>query len=391
MPTSSRNDCITNNLLMAIELSNSKWKVAFACPATRKIRLRQVDAGALRALKREISDAKRHFRLPAEAEVISCYEAGRDGFWLHRWLVSRNVTNHVVDSSSIEVNRRERQAKTDRIDAEKLVRMLLRWNAGEKSVWSVVRVPTPEQEDARHLHRELEVLKREQTRHSNRIKGLLVSVGIRLPRVDRDFPNCLDRCKLWDGSPIMTRLKERLLREFECMQLVNRQIRQLEKERAQLIREGEDDRTIQKVRRLMQLSGIGPASAWLFVHEVFGWREIKNRRQLASLLGLTPMPYSSGSKHRDQSISKAGNRRMRTMLIEISWCWLRYQPNSQLSRWFMKRFGTGSKRQRRIGIVAMARKLAISLWKYVRDGEIPPDAECSDAPLIRLHYTPSLS
>ncbi len=389
MPTSHTADCNTNVLFVAIEMSNSIWKLSFSTRLTDKPRLRDVAAGAFLFLLKEIKLAKKKLQLPEEAKVVSCYEAGRDGFWLHRRLLDSKIDNRVVDSSSIEVNRRQRRAKTDRLDAIKLLQMLVRWHSGESSVWSVVQPPTAEQEDARQLHRELETLKREQTRHNNRIKSLLVTVDLNIP-INRHFAKGLDLCCQWDESPLPKDLKSRLQREFERMQLVNKQIRQLEKSRAEQVRNKKDDPNIERVRRLMQLNAIGSASSWLFVHEVFGWRTIKNRRQLGSLLGLTPTPYASGNMSRDQSISKAGNRRMRVMATEIAWCWLRYQPDSELSRWFQRRFGEGSKRQRRIGIIALSRKLMIALWKYLCDGEIPQGAILSDEP-PRFSYTTSLT
>jgi transposase len=374
---------------MALELSQSKWKVAFSTGPGQKPRRRDLPAGALYGLWKEIAKAKRRFGLPGNAPVVSCYEAGRDGFWIHRWLCHEGIENLVVDSSSIEVSRRRRRPKTDRLDVGKLLAMLIRWAEGEDSVWSVVNPPTAEQEDARQLHRELESLKGEQTAHGNRIKGLLASVGTPLA-VDRRLAERLEMATLWDGSPLPENLKQRILREFQRMQLVNQQIRRLEQQRAEAIRQGEGDPACEKVRRLLELRGLGAASSWLFVQEVFAWREIRNRRELASLLGLTPTPYNSGDSRRDQGISKAGNRRVRAMAIEIAWIWLRYQPQSQLSRWYERRFGQGGKRQRRIGIVAMARKLMIAIWKYLRDGEIPEGAEFREGNYT-FSYTRSLS
>jgi transposase len=261
-----------------------------------------------------------------------------------------------------------------------------------------VNPPTVEQEDARQLHRELEALKREQTTHTNRVKSLLVSMGIQLTTIDRELPQFVEQAKLWDGSSLPDHMKQRLLREFERMQLANRQIRGLEQQRAAAVREqlgkeetqAEGNPQLEKVCQLLRLVALGPASSWLFVHEVFGWREVANRRQLASLLGLVPTPYNSGNSERDQGISKTGNRRMRTMAIEIAWCWLRWQPESALSQWYQTRFGQGSKRQRRIGIVALARKLMIALWKFLRDGETPDGARLREGP-YPFSYTRSLS
>ena len=338
----------------------------------------------------EIRKAKQRFGLSEQIPVVSCYEAGRDGFWIHRAMCEHGIGNIVVDSSSIEVSRRKRNAKTDRLDAEKLLAMLMRWAGGERSVWRVVNPPTPEQEDARQLHRELEALKSEHTRHSNRIKSLLVTLGVQLEVINRDLPKRIEAIRRYDGNPLPSGLKHRILREFERMQLVNRQIRELEMQRAQQIRKQADRPIVAMVRQLMELSALGPTSSWLFVHEVFGWRAIQNRRQLASLVGLTPTPFNSGNQNRDQGISKAGNRRMRRMAIEIAWIWLRYQPQSELSQWYQRRFGSGSKRMRKIGIVALARKLVIALWKYLRSGEIPEGAKFRKS-ASNFSYTPSLS
>lgn len=390
MHTSQATHCNATVLLMAMELSNSKWKLAFSVGPGRKPRRREVTAGAIFALLDEIKQAKRRFQLDPQCQVMTCYEAGRDGFWIHRFLCDQGITNLVVDSSSIEISRRQRRAKTDRLDAEKLLSMLMRYAGGENSVWSVIHPPTPQQEDARQLHRELETLKREQTRHGNRIKGLLVSQGIRLQKIDRQLPQRLEKMRLYNCDPLPVHLKQRILREFERMQLVNRQIRDLEMQRAKKIRQADSDPMVCMVRHMMGLCGIGPASSWLFVYEVFGWRQIGNRRQLGSLLGLTPTPSNSGNVARDQGISKSGNRRMRSMAIEIAWGWLRYQPDSELAKWYQRRFGHGSKRLRRIGIVALTRKLMIALWKYLRDGEIPDGARIRQA-RYQFSYTPSLS
>lgn len=225
-------------------------------------------------------------------------------------------------------------------------------------------VPSVEEEDARQLHRELETLRREQTSHSNRIKGLLSSCGVTL-EVDRELPRRLKKLRLWDGSVLAADLQRRLLREFERMQVVNRQIRQLEKERACRIRQAEKDPAVAQVRTLLRLKGIGINSSWLYVREVFGWRELKNRRQVGAIVGLTGSPYRSGSLDHEQGISKAGNRRMRAMAIEIAWGWLFHQPQSELSQWYQRRFAHGGKRLRRIGIVAVARKLLVALWRYI--------------------------
>ena len=303
-----------------------------------------------------IRKAKEKFRLSPEARVVSCYEAGRDGFWLHRYLVSLGIENQVVDSSSIETNRRERRAKTDRLDGVKLLTMLMRYWAGERGLWSVVRVPNVEDEDARRLHRELASLKKERTRHRNRIRGLLVAQGLRL-EPNRDFLQRLETLTLWDGAPLPLELKGELEREYQRLSLVEAA--------AACLGEDAEERTeaggyqpLQQVVQLMGLRAIGPNCAWLLVMEFFAWRGFRNRRQLGACAGLTGTPYDSGSSKRDQGISKAGNRRVRTMMVEIAWLWLRYQPNSKLSRWFRERFAGGGARMRRVGIVALSAPVA---------------------------------
>ena len=362
-----------STLYLAFELGNEKWKLGFTVGLGQRPRVRGIDAGDLAALEWEIGRAKKRFDLAETAPVKSCYEAGRDGFWLHRYEVELGVKNLVVDSASIEVNRRARRTKTDRLDVGKLVSMLIRYHSGERKVWSVVQVPNVEAEDKRHLHRQLATLKTDRTRHINRIKGLLAGQGVRIP-VTGDFLERLGRVRLWDGSPLLPGLRSRLEREYTCLQFVNQQIQEVEAERTEAIR-ASNDSSVEKVRQLLRLRGIGDNSAWLFVMEFFGWRNFRNRRQVGSLAGLTSTPYQSGDESREQGISKAGNRPIRAMATEIAWSWLRYQPQSELSRWYQDRFGHGSKRIRKIGIVALARKLLIALWRYLEYGEIPVGAE----------------
>jgi transposase len=360
-------------LYMAFELSQQKWKLGFTIGLGQSPRRRRIAAGDLVALDEEIGRAKKRFGLPEGARVMSCYEAGRDGFWLHRYLEGGGIENLVVDSASIEVNRRAKRAKTDRMDVEKLLTMLVRYDYGEEKVWSVVQVPSVEAEDKRHLHRGLAALKEDRTRHINRIKGLLAGQGVRLG-VGADFLERMERVRLWDGTPLGGGLRARLAREYASLQFVREQIKEVEAERGELIRSGEGA-SEEKVRRLLRLRGIGENSSWLFVMEFFGWREFRNRREVGGLSGLTPTPYQSGDETREQGISKAGNRAIRAMAIEIAWGWLRFQPKSELSRWYWERFGQGSKRVRKIGIVAVARKLLIALWRYLEYGEIPAGAQ----------------
>ena len=375
MAATHKHDCTTAPapvLYMALELSSGTWKLAFTVGLGQKPRLKTVTARSTLGLLLEIKAAKKRFGLPEDAPVLSCYEAGRDGFWLHRFLVAQGIQNQVVDSASIEVNRRQRRAKSDGLDAVKLVEMLIRWHNGERKVWKLVRVPSVAEEDQRQLHRELIELKSERTAVSNSIKGLLATLGLAVI-VDETLPKQLENLRQWDGAKLPPGLHERLLREFVRWQLISRQIDDLERERTAKIR---NDKTpqIDKVRRLMNLKGIGLNGAWLLVYEFFGWRQIKNRRELGSLAGLTPTPYDSGESRREQGISKAGNRRVRWMMTQLAWGWLRYQPESELSRWYQRRFAQGNTRLRKVGIIALARKLLIALWKYEEGGEAPAGA-----------------
>jgi transposase len=362
----------TPNLYIAFELSNAEWKLGFTVGLGQAPRLRNLAARDMAGLREEIRLSKVRFGLPESAPVISCYEAGRDGFWLHRCLTAQGVTNLVVDSASIEVNRRKRRAKTDRLDAGKLLLMLIRYVQGERKVWSVLHPPSPQEEDQRQLHRELMALKRERTHHINRIKGLLISQGVSLA-LKADFLSQLEAVRLWDGTPLLPGIRQSLLREYQRYQLVQEQVHQIEVERQEAIRTG-DTLAIRQVRQLLQIKGVGVNSAWLYVMEFFSWRGFRNRRELGSLSGLTPTPYQSGNSAHEQGISKAGNRPIRAMAIELAWCWLRFQPGSALSIWYQNRFAHGNSRLRRIGIVALARKLLIALWQYLEHGLLPAGA-----------------
>lgn len=354
-------------LFVAFELSASSWKLAVGIGGKR-VREVKLDAGNLEDLSEELAAARKRFGLTEDAQVVSCYEAGRDGFWLHRHLIGQGVRNVVVDSSSIEVDRRARRAKTDRLDARRLLGMLVRYHNGDPDVWSVVRVPTVEQEDQRRAHREIERLKSEKTGHTNRIRGLLNLHGVRLVIGD-SFAATLEIARLYDGSPIPTELRAELLREYERLVLVRRQLRQLEETRSARLKEQAP--CDGKVSLLMRLKGIGINCAWVLGHELFGWRRFQNRRQLAGCVGLTPTPFQSGDSSRDQGISKSGSPRVRALLIEIAWGWLRWQPESALSKWFMTKFGSGTGRMRRVGIVALARRLLIALWRFAEHGIVP--------------------
>jgi transposase len=371
--TLSKDDTKKLDILhLAFELGHKNWKLVFG--DGKKMRTVSTAARDLEVLQKQIEMAKNKFKLEGDVRIVSCYEAGRDGFWLHRYLISCGIENLVVDSASIEVSRRKRRKKTDRIDAKKLLNMLVRYHGGERLMWSVVNVPSEEAEEGRHLHRDLEVLGKERTMHRNRIKSLLIQQGIAVKNPSaRDFLVELESFRTWDGVELGADLKSRIIREHGRLRMVEEQIYSVKKERERRL-ENEESESIKKVMQLMTLRGIGMNSSWKFVMEFFGWRNFQNRGELASLSGLTPTPYDSGGSQREQGISKAGNKRIRTLSVEMAWVWLRFQPQSKLSQWFVERFALGGSRMRRIGIVAMARKLLIDLWRYLEQGVIPEGA-----------------
>ena len=362
-------------LYLALELSNRSWKLAFSTGHGQKPRFRNVPARDLDALTREIALARKRFALSDSVPLVSCYEAGRDGFWIHRFLqLQPHCFNLVVDSASIEVNRRLRRLKTDRIDARKLLTMLIRYYNGESRVWSVVYVPSPQAEDARHLHRELLTLKSDRTRITNRIKGLLAAQGLCVSSLNRGFLDQLDDLRLWDDSPLYPQLRQRLEREWLHRCDVSQRIRLIEKLQSQRLDASAHDPALELVRQLMSLKGIGLQSAWLFTFEFFAWRNIQNRKEITALSGLAPSPYQSGDEARELGISKAGSSSVRAMAIQIAWGWLIFQPDSALTLWYQRRYASRGSRMRKIGIVAVARRLLIELWRFLETGSIPEGA-----------------
>ena len=321
---------------------------------------------------------KKRFHLSENVRVVSCYEAGRDGFWLDRYLRSTGIENLVVDSSSIEVNRRKRRAKSDRLDVESLLRMLIRHDLGDPKIWSIVQVPSAEEEDRRQGHRELGSLRKERTRTICRIKGLLVSQGIRLgTRFDLSDER-LKGIRLWNGAALGDGLKRRLRREWQHLDLIKKQMAEVEGEHRKETRDKQQP-DVERIEQLQTLRGIGAIGSWVLVREFFGWREFKNGKEVGSLAGFCPSPYDSGDTKIEQGISKAGNKRIRAVCVELAWSWLRHQPNSKLTMWFEKRFALGGKRARKIGIVAVARRLLIELWRYLKTGAIPEGAQLKTA------------
>jgi transposase len=360
---------------VAFELSKAKWQLGVMTPGSEKLSRYRIDGGDLAALSGVLTRARaKAAQAGKPVRVLSCYEAGLDGHWLHRWLFSNGVVNYTIDASSIEVNRRARQAKTDRIDLARLMRAFLAHLRGEPRACSMVRVPTPEDEDRKRRTRERETLVTERTRHINRIKGLLHGQGIRdaMP-LKPSFLRDLDKLCTGDGRPLPAHLKAEIRRQHERLLLVHKQIKALEAENLAAHRAPTAGAVEAKAVLLGQLKGIGPLIAQVLANEVF-YRDFKNRRQVGSCFGLTDTPYNSGDSRRQQGISKAGNHRARTTAIELAWLWLRHQPGSELSRWFRKRVGDVKGRIRKVAIVALARKLMVALWRYLQTGLVPTGA-----------------
>jgi len=362
----------SQTLFLSLELSKSTWRITSSIGPGLSPRERQVAAGSAAAVVAELAHAKRRFGLSADAPVRSCYEAGRDGFWVHRWLTQLGVDNVIVDSSSIEVPRRARRAKTDRIDGQKLLAMLLRVAGGERGVWKVVHVPSEAAEDQRHLARTLHAVKRDRTRAMNRIRSLLATQGVTVAGSLLRFD--VTRVRRWNGQPLLPGLHRRLAREGEHLAQLTAQLRACDVEQRAAVRR-QHDNAAEQARRLRQLKGVGWNAAWLYATEIFSWRAIRNGRELGALAGLVAAPYQSGATQRTPGITKAGHRQWRTMAVQLAWGWLRYQPTSALTRWYLARFHAGGPRARRIGIVALARKLLIALWRYVDQRVVPDGAQ----------------
>jgi transposase len=369
-----------NTCFMAIELSQTSWLVGMMTPLSDKISLRSIACGEVQKLIaiidqtiEKVSRSTGH--LP---QIVSCYEAGYNGFWLHRVLEARGVVNHVLDAASLMVSRKARRAKTDRLDAEKLVRVLMAFWRGEPKVCSIVRIPSLAEEDAKRLHRERQFLMKERVQHIGRVKGLLATQGVHDFRPGRkDWARQIETAITGDGRTLAPRLAAEISRHCQRLALVDTMLKEID---AQRDAAAESKSAIEPslaidtpIQRLAKLKGIGPQVATVLAREVF-YREFKNRRSLGSYLGLTPSPFKSGAMDRDQGISKAGNPRARTVSIELAWLWLRYQPHSGLACWFKQRTSGLKGRIRRIVIVAVARKLVIALWRYLETGLVPDGA-----------------
>jgi transposase len=375
-PAGAHDDAV--RCILAIELSKKSWIVAVNTPLSDKISrytLKPCDGKGLLDLCEQMRT-----RVVRETgkrvEIVSCHEAGYDGFWLHRLLEAHGICNYVIDPASLQVDRRARRAKTDRVDVERLLRSLLAYLRGEPKVWSVVRVPSVAEEDDRRLHRERGRLIGERVQHVNRIKGLLALHGVYdYQPLRRDRMQQLERLRSADGRTLPPRLKAEILRELQRLELVVGMIQTIEAERDAIAsaKIETEHRSARKIQDLVRIKSIGPEFATTLVGEVF-YRSFDNRKQLASYVGLTPAHFQSGSMCHDQGISKSGNAKARTVMVELAWLWLRYQPASSLSVWFHQRVGKLKGRIRRITVVAVARRLLIALWRYLETGLVPEGA-----------------
>jgi transposase len=375
-PAGAHDDAV--RCVLAIELSKKSWIVAVNTPLSNKISrytLKPCEGKGLLDLCEWI-----RMRVAGETrkrvEIVSCYEAGYDGFWLHRLLEAHGIRNHVIDPASLQVDRRARRAKTDRVDVERLLRSLMAYLRGEPKVWSVVRVPSVAEEDDRRLHRERGRLIGERIQHVNRIKGLLAIHGVYdYQPLRHDRMQQLERLCSADGQTLPSRLKAEIQRELQRLELVVGMIKTIEVERDAIASAKIETAhgSAKKIQGLAKIKCIGPEFATTLVGEVF-YRSFGNRKQLASYVGLTPAHFQSGSMCHDQGISKSGNSKARTVMVELAWLWLRHQPASPLSVWFHQRVGKIRGRIRRITIVAVARRLLIALWRYLETGLVPEGA-----------------
>jgi len=365
-----------STIFVAIELSQRSWLVTMHCPDRDKIshhRLEGGDHAGLLALVDRMGERATR-ALGVTPAVVSCYEAGYDGFWLHRLLMAAGITNHVFDPASIAVDQRARRVKTDRIDGEKMLRTLMAYLRGEPRVVRIVRVPTPEQEDARRASRDRGRLTKEQTAHTNRIKALLRLLGMAIgnPR-RRDWLSWLATQKDWQGQAVPPQIMAEIKREHARLMLVREQLEALARPLAAADLTPAAAQMAQRSELLLRLKSLGPAFATTLTHEVF-YKDFRNRREVASYFGLTPSPWQSGGTDRDQGISKAGNPRARCAAIEMAWLWVRHQPDSKLTQDYRRRTLNASKRIKRIAIVALARKLIVALWRYLTTGLVPEGA-----------------
>jgi transposase len=369
-------------IFISMELSRSVWLLTSLSPGAgetmSKHSVRGGDVAGLLMRFAQLQE-KARARTGQMFPIIVIQEAGLDGFWIHRVLESEGIESYVVDPASIAISRRCRRAKTDKIDGDALVRTLLAYKRGEPRVCAMVRAPTPEQEDRRRISRERKTLTAERVQHVNRIKGLLFAQGIGdYEPLHRDRRTRLDALMTGNGRPLPVHLKAQISRELDRLELLLEQIKAVEAERDHLLARAEEVAGAVPPERLLHLKGIGQeAAAVLWSEGLF--RTFGNRRQVAAYAGLAPTPWKSGSVDREQGVSKAGNPRLRTTMIQLAWLWLRHQPASALSLWFQERVRRNGGRLRKPMVVALARKLLIALWKYATAGVVIEGAVMTQA------------
>jgi transposase len=356
-------------IFVSMELSRSIWLITSLSPGKgekmSKRQLRAGDTGGLFEVFRKLQDDVR-VRTGRDCPIVTIQEAGLDGFWIHRVLRTEGIESHIVDPASVAISRRHRRAKTDGIDGEALLRVLMAYKRGEPRVCSMLRVPAPDEEDRRRIGRERKILTAERISHVNRIKGLLFSQGISdYEPLPRDRRQRLEALRTGDGCALAPQMKAQIERELDRLELVLAQIRSVEKARDAQAQQSSPEPA--PINMLLGIRGIGAEFADVLWSECL-FRHFDNRRQVASYAGLAPTPWQSGSISREQGVSKAGNPRLRTTLIQLSWLWLQHQPTSELSRWFKDRVLRNGVRTKKSAIVAMARKLLVALWKYVSFG-----------------------
>ena len=367
-------------LFVSLELSRARWLVTSLSPGSDKISRHSVIGGNITDLLHLLADLrmKAEQRTGSTVKIVTIQEIGFDGFWIHRVLASNAIESHVVEASSIAVPRRRRRAKTDAIDGELLLRTLMAFKRGEPRVCAMLVVPTPEEEDRRRLSRERKTMIKERIEHINRIKGLMACQGIAgFEPMRANARERLEELRTGDGRAIPERMKAEIRRELDRLDLLRRQIAEVEAERDTLL-QAEDAPKTSPGAQLLKLRGIGPEFASVLWHEGL-YRRFANRRQLAAYAGLAPSPWRSGDMKKEQGIAKSGNARLRTTMIEAAWLWLRHQPGSALSQWFQERVRTDRGRLRRVSIVALARKLLVVLWRFTMHGEIPEGASLKAA------------
>jgi len=367
-------------LYLALEISAKTWKLGIHDKRRGRARVVTVDAWDFGALMVHLERARVAMGLPKGVRVFSCYEAGREGFSIHRRLEQLQIVNVILDAASVDVNRRARRAKTDRLDVEMLVLKLMAHHRGERA-FAVLRIPTPEDEGLRQEQRHLDDLKAERGRHRVRIQSLLLTEGI-VAKWSPGLSSSLHELRTSDGRTLSLGLVARIRDESSRLEVAQEQINRIEQARKRALAEKkvpslaprEAMQHVERVEMLSSLKGIGTTGAFKLVLECFGWRKFKTRREVAGCLGLAPSPFASGNIDHEQGISKLGNGRLRALVVELSWLWVRHQPTSKITRWFEEKFAKGAGRSRRIGIVAVARKLAISLWKFIEFGVVPDGA-----------------